>query len=286
MGINYDNDRQVLDALDVSSSTVVTRSINIVTKQKDCSLRKTRVRIMIEEPTPPSSPSHVDADEQSFVETTLTFNSMDSKEDTKREDPAKRQEYPPGTKPGGRWYKETYGGSNTSAASTGAWCCIGPITGIVVSNMKLDTPYVYFVDGRFFDTSGRPVVSMSGTLNPVPRELSAFIMPSSESCLRSNQLAGSPSEQQSHAYPPSTVYAPQNIICDASYTEPRACCPPGTAPGGLWYQHTSKNGTRRLVYQPDPSDITRFYTKSGILIDPGSGTFEPPLSCTSKTCRR
>ena len=150
--------------------------------------------------------------------------------------------HPPGTQPGGVWYKQKYCGQGTQATSTMAFFFMGYVESSIVSGMSLDERYIYHdVQGSrgFYNIMGQGVDATKGMLSVVP--------PGLEPTVPSPRLA-----------------------------ERAAAQPPGCRPGGLWYQQTL-NGTKRYLYRQDPNGL-EFFTKAGQKVDARQGSLVPPVN--------
>lgn len=80
------------------------------------------------------------------------------------------QQWPIGSVPGGKWFKQAYRGRISENYTLAAFCCMGLWQGLLVSNMTFDDRFVYCPPNsdRYVDMHGQFVNVRDGGLTPMP----------------------------------------------------------------------------------------------------------------------
>jgi len=83
---------------------------------------------------------------------------------------AAQQQWPIGSVPGGKWFKQAYRGKTSENYTLAAFCCLGLWEGMLVSNMAFDDRFVYCPPNsdRYVDMHGQFVNARNGGLTPMP----------------------------------------------------------------------------------------------------------------------
>ena len=176
---------------------------------------------------------------------------------------------PPGSNPGGKWFKQVYKGNRTQSASTMMCCMHGLAASAIASNIPMDERFVYrnptvsVHDGKFryFNMAGGVVHPFQGTFHPLPDETFAPL----GYCNADGKIVSAPQHQN-----PSCNNEPE--------VEEENKHPPGTQPGGKWHKQTiHKTGRTRLIYR-DIVNNGRWFDASGNSVNPKAGPIVPPVT--------